>query len=473
MAVLCTLPVLGFLTVKITPWVSPVFVVALLAVPLGVLAIARSLELGIVVMMLMGVFVRLRIPTGTASEIPLSLAICGGCIVIWIVRMLVEQRRLWIRPATVNVPLLGFIATVAFSWLWSRAFRDLLVYEISHPLISVAAGLVMILLPACLLLVMNNVRSMRWVEVLVWILLFEGLMVLIVDLGMAWASGMMAPVYNFLSNSPILQLNSQGLLSMWCVSFALALALFGGWRANRRRLHWVWRGLLLLYVGGWMYWGFVLRTSWLSGWVPAFAAAAVVAFMRSRKLFVVVVVVLLVVAGVYYWRTSFTAETQESGISRLAAYTVNWRVTSKHLLFGTGPAGYASYYMNYYPKEATASHSTYVDTLAQTGIVGAVFFVWFFGAQLWKGYRASRQLKGRGDMAESLAVAVLGGTAGCVVAMALGDWLLPFAYTQGIAGFDLAVYNWLFMGCLWAVCHIVVPRSSPGSVHAASDGGTA
>jgi O-antigen ligase len=107
--------------------------------------------------------------------------------------------------------------------------------------------------------------------------------------------------------------------------------------------------------------------------------------------------------------------------------------------------------MSYFPTEATASHSNYIDIIAQTGIVGSFFIAWFFIAQVRGGLRLHRELEGRGDFAESLTVAVLAGTAGCVIAMALGDWLLPFAYTQGIIGFDAAMFNWLFMGSLWAL----------------------
>jgi hypothetical protein len=208
-----------------------------------------------------------------------------------------------------------------------------------------------------------------------------------------------------------------------------------------------------------VYWGFSLRLSWLSGWVPAFAAAVVIAFLRSKWFFVILLAVIVIGAGGYYWRTQFQTESRVSGVTRLAAYEVNWRVTSKHLLFGTGPAGYASYYMSYFPLEGMASHSNYIDIIAQTGIVGSVFILWFFGVQARGGYRIWCKLRGRGDFAESLSVAVLAGTAGCVIAMALGDWLLPFVYTQGIIGFDAAMLNWFFMGSLWALHHTLIPQA--------------
>jgi hypothetical protein len=38
--------------------------------------------------------------------------------------------------------------------------------------------------------------------------------------------------------------------------------------------------------------------------------------------------------------------------------------------------------------------------------------------------------------------------------MALGDWLFPFVYTQTIAGFDYAVYSWVFLGATVALSNI-------------------
>jgi len=452
---LCLLPVIGLSVVGLsTTRISPVFVLLVLVAPFGILAVVKRLEVGIAAMLLAGVFVRFRIPTGTASEIVISLVICAGCIALWVIHMLVIKKHLALKPAATNVPLLAFMATVAISWVWSRAFRDVLVHETGHPLVSVVASLVMILLPGCFLLVANNIRNVRWLQALVWILLGEGLAVLFVDLGSAFGVGPILALRTFLSTNGFLHVNSQGLLSMWCLSCALALAFFN------QRLNWLWKSLLLVYAAGWVYWGFFLRTSWLSGWVPALTAAAVVTFMRSKKLFAVLAIVVLVGAGGYYWGTYLEAETQESGHTRLAAYEVNWRVTGKHLLFGTGPAGYASYYMSYFPTEAMASHSNYIDIIAQTGILGSFFILWFFGAQAWGNYKLRLKLQGQGNFAESLSVAVLGGTAGCIIAMALGDWLLPFAYTQGIIGFDLAMLNWLFMGSLWALRHNLASGAS-------------
>jgi len=64
---------------------SPVWVLAALVIPAGLLAVVERIELSLVAMLLAGVFLRFRLPTGTQSEIVISLVICVGCIVLWIV----------------------------------------------------------------------------------------------------------------------------------------------------------------------------------------------------------------------------------------------------------------------------------------------------------------------------------------------------------------------------------------------------
>ncbi len=416
---------------------------ALVIVPLGALLVLKWMELGIVLTLAAGMYVRLRIPTGTNAEIVISLVIAIGCLGLWVLHMAVEEKKVHVTPTPINAPLLAFIGIVALSWLWSRAMRDPLVHEIGHPLASVVAATMMIVLPASLLLTANVIRSVGWIKALVGLLLAEGLIVLIVDLGRAFEIRPLPTINNFLLTNGLVHLNSHGLLSTWCVSFAAGLLIF------HRRLSRLARLGLVLYIAGWVYWGFIVRMSWLSGWVPYFAALGAIAFARSKKL-ALLLAVLIVAAGLYYRQVALEAERHESGYTRLEAYRVNWRVTGKHFLLGTGPAGYASYYMSYFPTQAMATHSNYIDIIAQTGVAGIGLILWFFGLQAWSSYRMAHTLKKHGDFGTALTASVFGGTVGCIVAMALGDWLLPFMYTQGVPGFDLAVYNWVFMGTLWA-----------------------
>jgi O-antigen ligase len=253
-----------------------------------------------------------------------------------------------------------------------------------------------------------------------------------------------------------LLVNDRGLFTQWIVSLALGIALFN------QKLSRTWRGFLLSLAVVWIYVRFNEQITWVSGWLPTFVAVGTLILMRSKKLLfslLIIVVVFISLNADYYLGKVIQDEADESGDSRLEAWEVNWRVTGKHLFLGTGPAGYAAYYMSYYPADAMATHSNYVDLIAQTGIPGLVLSVWLFFALVRLGYRLRIRLKGRGDFSEGLANAALAGTISCIVAMAFGDWLFPFAYTQSIDGYDYVVYSWLFMGTI-----LVLDRLHPVSI---------
>ncbi|NLE45712.1 MAG: O-antigen ligase family protein [Chloroflexi bacterium] len=237
------------------------------------------------------------------------------------------------------------------------------------------------------------------------------------------------------------------------MSLAYAQALFNG-----RLSHWA-RLALLIAVLIWIVIYFVVRVTWLSGWLPSLAALVVISLLKSRKLFLIVLLLIAIYVGLnweYYSTTVWAAERAESGETRLSAWLFNWQVTRKHFLFGTGPAGYAVYYMSYFPGQAMATHSNYVDVLSQMGIVGLLFCLWFFAALAWTGYRLCMRLRGTSGFGEGFAVAGLAGCIGCIIAMGLGDWMFPFVYTQTIAGFDYAVYSWVLLGGMVALSNMDV-----------------
>jgi O-antigen ligase len=298
----------------------------------------------------------------------------------------------------------------------------------------------MIMLPGAFLLVANFLNDVKRLKAMVVIMLIAGV------LGVAKRLGQVG-----------IPVNTEGLFTMWIIALSAGLALFNN------RLPLIVRGLLMVLTGYWVYWGFSLHISWLAGWLPGFVALGVLAFMRSKKLaltLLIFVVIFVAANSNYYLESVIQDEQESSGQYRVAAWEVNWRVTGKHVLFGTGPAGYAAYYMSYFPHDAMATHSNYIDILAQTGIIGFGLCVWFFIALAWMGYKLCLRLRGQGDFREGLANAALAGTVACIVIMAFGDWLFPFAYTQSIAGFSYAVYSWLFMGTILALEGLT--RTEPG-----------
>lgn len=402
--------------------------VAIGLAPLAVvlfLQMVQRLEWGVIAILATAGFVRFTLPTGTESRIVASMAIAGVAVVLWLGRMLVVERRLELASSPLNAPLLGFMGAAVVSLIWSMVFRDLLVVVwSSFPFVQLASLAVMVLLPAVFLLVANTIRDVRWLKGMV------GLMLLIGVLGLARDFGRLPLPVNFL-----------GLFPMWIVGISAAFAVFD------RRLSWWQRACLSILTLGWIWYGYGRRVSWVVSWAPSFGVLSVIGVMRSRWL-IILVVVAIVLVGVRYARTRAQGEFAESGQTRLVAWVQNWKVTSRHWLFGTGPAGYAAYYMSYFPTTAMATHSNYIDLFAQIGVVGLSFYLWFFGALVWKGYRLCLRLRGQGGFEEALANAAFAGALGCVAAMALGDWLIPFAYTNTIAGFDYIVYSWLFLGAI-------------------------
>jgi O-antigen ligase len=403
----------------------------------GLLWIQSHLELAPAAILVVAAFIPLGLSTGTGSRLVFSLILTLVLIGVWVLRMLSVEHRLALRAMPLNRPLIVFIVVTGISLVWSILFRDpTIIVAGNFILVQGAAAVVMITLPAVFLLMSNWVNGLAPLKVMVGIMLGAGILGAI-------------KMYTSLP----LPVDTNGLFSMWVIVLATSLALF------QKNLTWTVRLLLFGLAGAWVYWGFGLHIDWLAGWLPGFIALGVVSLVRSKRLFLVLVLLLVVYSVFNYSHLmdALSSEDQVSGGTRLAAWQMNWQVTSQHLLLGTGPAGYAAYYMSYFPDQAMATHNNYIDVVSQTGLVGMAAYLWIFASLVWLGVRVLRRVRGRRDFVESLGVAAFAGTIACIVIMAFGDWLLPFAYTQTIAGYDYAVYNWLFMGFVLVLDQVTRP----------------
>lgn len=419
-------------------------VYTLLICLVGFFYISERLNLGVLLLLLTAGFVPLSLPTGTASRIPDSMVVSVGLAGIWVFRMLVVDKRFHLAYSPTNAPMLLWIIVTVISLAWSMYFRDpQVVIWNSFPLVQVASAVLMVALPAAYLLVGNFVRQG-------WVLKLMAVMMVVLGI---------ASLGQHFIGIDLGILNNRGLMYMWAAGISVSLALFD------ERLGLPIRALLLAHAAGWVVWGFFMNISWVAGWLPGLIAMGLLVLFRSRKLVLLAIPILLVAAllNTDYIKDRLSAENTESGVTRLAAWSVNWRVTSEHWLFGTGPGGYAAYYMTYFPFAAMATHNNYLDIFAQTGFVGMAVWLWLFGAMLWQGARLAWRLRGRRDFYEAMANMAFAGTVACVVIMFFGDWMVPFAYTQTIAGFDYAVFNWIFLGTITAIDHMIPAET--GAAH--------
>lgn len=401
------------------------------------------LEYGILGLFLTAAVVRLSLPTGTRSQIPASMIVAALLITIWLATMLV-RKDFRLKPAETNLPLLGFVAASAFSLIWSNVFRplDVIVWP-TFPLVQLGGLAIIVLSAGSFLLVGNVLGSLRWVKRL-W--------VLFVIIGVANITLELVRITH-------IRLNTRGLFPTWIVSLAYGQVLF-----NQRLPRWQ-RPLLVVLVAAWVYRVFFSGITWISGWLPTVVVILALSFLKSKRLFAVLLVLVLghVVLDYdfYYERVWVYSLHEDAG--RLAAWQRNWEVTREHLLFGTGPVGYAVYYLTYFRHQAMASHSNYVDVLSQTGIVGSFFFLWFLASLLKTGMTTQRRLED-GTFASALGKSLFCGFLGVVGVMFLGDWLLPFVYTHGLSGFDHAIYSWIMLGVMVSLRDIERPGARSKTV---------
>ncbi|MCZ7547426.1 MAG: O-antigen ligase family protein [Anaerolineae bacterium] len=243
---------------------------------------------------------------------------------------------------------------------------------------------------------------------------------------------------------------------MWVVAFCLGQVFFN------RGLNWRYKAFMVLISVLWFYYSFFIVGNWLSGWAVLLVITLVMTALRSPRLLLVFLLLLMVWAlfNLEMFEEMFTAESEESGSTRLEAWNTNLLMTNGHWFLGTGPAGYAAYYLTYIPNDAMATHSNYIDVLAQFGLVGLSIMVVLLLSVMWKGFKAFRAIPGGGFL-QGFAASMVAASVGFTVAMALGDWVIPFPYTQGIVAFGHTVWCWMAMGTIAALEYKYRDRGKP------------
>jgi hypothetical protein len=408
----------------------------------GVLAVSslpvwlwlRRLEYGILaILSAAGLLNMVTLPTGTQSRLVLSMLITAGCIGLWLFKAVWRPRGARLKPSQINAPLLGFIAIGIVSYFWGLLMRDPTVYVWkSFPFVQIAALAVNTLLPLLALFVANQIEDVRWLKAITWI---------IVGLGVF-------AVVSFLFNLPTaaaISNGSRGLFATWVGVLAYSQLLFN------RDLNRLQRMLLLALFVAVVYLYFVVYVTWFSGWIPLAIACAAATLMYSRRLAVVVAAVLavfLAVNATFYFKDLVQTKVATGDLERLTIWEQSLNLVALHPVLGMGPAGYAVYNVSYFPRDARSTHNNYFDVLAQSGVAGSVAFVWLLAAFIRTGAAARRQLRDRPGFELAFASAALAGSCGVVVSMLFGDWVLPFAYNQTIAGFDNAAFTWIMLGAM-------------------------
>jgi O-antigen ligase len=253
-------------------------------------------------------------------------------------------------------------------------------------------------------------------------------------------------------------LNDRGLWALWLVAPVYGLII------AQPNLGWRWRAALIGLLVLTFYQTMVAQSLWVSGWAPGLAAIVAITFLRSRKAFLVLAVVggLALYASQTFFQQVAIDNINEGSLERIAIWEQSWGLAQQHWLFGTGPAGYAIYYITYYRDDARSTHNNYLDILAQFGVVGMLLWLWFVLTSLWEGWRLVQRAPP--GIVRTLAIVATGGWFGAMASMMFGDWILPFAYNQTITGYRYTVYSWIFLGMLISIRQILsAPPPEPAA----------
>ncbi len=222
-------------------------------------------------------------------------------------------------------------------------------------------------------------------------------------------------------------------------------------------------GLIAFWVAGTF---LTFRFSYAGGWVPVIAAVPVLLWFRSQRL----ALAATAVGAILLWSNRSIIEDflafKDSVGSLLRPY-IWWDVASMtfdspwHVLMGLGPVNYMRNWLNpdfvslsrtftrnaYLSYYAPPSHNFFADLYAQVGVAGVLVFGWLMASLLIIGWRLIRRLPD--GFVRAYAGSVVAGLAGIAVVSAVSaEWLVPFVYNLGTAGFRQSIYTWLFLGTL-------------------------
>lgn len=406
--------------------------------------VSKRFELIVLSLPIAALTIPFDLPTGTYSRVPIVMALALGLCGIWVLSMLVRNR--WqIAASPINKPMMLFGVACVVSFIWGYLWRDPVLRMGLFPnftVVQIGSLITYLVSIGAALLIGNFLQTEGRLKYLVGcFLFFGGVMTLLQILGIDHGI-----------------FTDRGLWGLWTVIPAYGLLI------AQPQLRWRWRILLIVLIAANLYQTMLANLLWKSGWIPTIIAILAATLIRSWRW---VIVMVLAMAVLVYTQQEFfvqmvEAELNEGADGRIGMWEINLRIVGDHWLFGTGPAGYAPYYMTYYPWDARSTHNNYLDIIAQFGLVGSVLWAWFAWVSTREGLRLYKQAP-RGFL-KTMALIATSGWIGAQASMFFGDWILPFAYNQTITGYKYTVFSWMFLGTLISLRYLIQRQQSVAEV---------
>jgi len=403
----------------------------------GLVALLRYPMLGYVALIVGSLAVPFALGTGSESTLNPGLLVAVMLLGLWVMRMIHRRRFVLVRSRTM-APLLAFVLIAVLAFINGQMPWFMLPPAPIRA--QIGALFVFVLSAGVFLVVANEVREQKWLERLTWLFLIVGGLLVLIEF--------LPPLRQL--QLPIPQSVYAGsLFWMWLVTMAFSQAMFN------RKLRPLWRGVLfgLLFIT--LFMSVIQRRDWLSGWMPSLVSMVVILLLGSPRLGVLASLAGAVIVVARFANISETlmgSDNSYSLMTRLAAWSILGEVIKINPVLGLGPANYywytpafniLGYSLNF------NSHNNYVDIAAQLGLLGLACFLWL----AWRIGRLGWDLRLQAPegFPRAYVYGMMGGLAGTMVAAFLGDWVLPFVYNVGLAGFRVSVMGWLFLGGLVAL----------------------
>jgi hypothetical protein len=402
-----------------------------------VLILVRRPLLGLVGVIVGALVIPFGVGTGSESELNPPLLLLILLMVAWLLDMLRRQEIRLMSSRTFR-PLIAFLVVALLSfgvgqlpWFYTSA----------APMRAQIGGLLIFILSAgAFLLTCHYVKDVRWLKQLTWLFL---------SLGGFYILGRIVPQVGNITGKLFPNGASGSLFWTWLVALAFSQAIYN------RHLRPIWRFVLLALAIVTMFLALYIAEGWTSGWGPPLVAVIVILLVGSPRVGIGVSAIAAILAflmpnGILSLLNA--GDNAYSAMTRVAAWNTLYEIIKVSPFIGFGPANYYFYtplfsILGYHVR--FNSHNNYVDLVAQTGLLGLCCFIWF----CWEVGRTGWKLRSRAPegFAQAYVYGALGGLAGTLVAGMLGDWVLPFVYNIGFAGFRSSVLGWIFLGGLVAI----------------------
>ena len=398
----------------------------------GLLAIIRWPGLGIMILIVAALIAPSpRLPGGFNTAVLFLMLLIG----LWLLDMIARRRQIRLVASRTVRPLLALIivAMVAFFVGQVHWFN----FANPAPIDAQLGGLAIFILAAgAFFLVAHQVRDIRWLQGMTWVL---------IALGALFVAGwLVSPIGRITGRIFQLGATANSMFWTWLVALAFAQAFLN------KKLHPGWRAILLGVVLATLYVAFFINRGWKSGYLPPMASIATIVAFRSKRAALLMALVAPFI--VIYLSQDAIASDQYSYGTRVDAWIIVLDMIKINPILGFGPANYY-WYTRLFPIRGYTvvfnSHNQYIDILAQTGILGLACVLWFFAEIGWLNWRL------RWRVPEGFPIAyvygALGGLVGTIASGMLVDWFLPFVYNIGLKGFRGGMLPWLFLGGLVSI----------------------